>query len=236
MYIISPEIYDLVYSYKDYEKEASEIESLIKLNKPECKTILDIACGTGRHHSYLKKNFAIDGIDLNEGFLKRAQEVNPSGHYHVADMSNFNSNKKYDVITCLFSSIGYNVTLEKLNTTLACFYDCLNENGIVFIEPWFTPEVWEVGKLHMLTFDKENLKVCRMNQSDADGRISITNFQYLVGTPDNGIKHYEERHELGLFTREEMLHSFTNANFEVRYDETGIAGRGLYYGIKNGSK
>lgn len=236
MYIISAEIYDLVYSYKDYEKEASEIESMIKLKKPECKTILDIACGTGRHHCYLKEMFLVDGIDLNDEFLKRAKEVNPSGHYHVADMSDFTSTKKYDVIICLFSSIGYNITLEKLNSTLTCFYDCLNENGIIFIEPWFTPEVWEVGKLHMLTFDNENLKVCRMNQSDADGRVSITKFQYLVGKPDNGIKHYEERHELGLFTREEMLQSFINARFDIRYDEAGIAGRGMYIGTKKTTK
>jgi hypothetical protein len=52
---------------------------------------------------------------------------------------------------------------------------------------------------------------------------------YLIGTPV-GIHHYVERHELGLFTTEEMTHALTACGLEVTYDETGLTGRGLYIG------
>jgi hypothetical protein len=87
--------------------------------------------------------------------------------------------------------------------------------------------------LHLLARETDDLKVCRMNHSSVDGRVSITDFQYLVGKSGEGISHFSERHELGLFSREEMLGAFSEAGFDARYDEVGIAERGLYIGIKN---
>ena len=53
-------------------------------------------------------------------------------------------------------------------------------------------------------------------------------FHYLVG--DLGeIRHLTEVHELGLFTKAEMLQAFDRAGFsEVEYDPDGLTGRGLY--------
>ena len=50
---------------------------------------------------------------------------------------------------------------------------------------------------------------------------------YLRST-SGGIEHYSERLELGLFTRDEMTRAFELANMEVRYDDQGLMGRGLY--------
>ena len=52
---------------------------------------------------------------------------------------------------------------------------------------------------------------------------------YLIGTPA-GTEHYVERHELGLFTTEEMTDALTARGLEVTYDATGVTGRGLYIG------
>jgi len=52
---------------------------------------------------------------------------------------------------------------------------------------------------------------------------------YLIGTPE-GTEHYVERHELGLFTSDEMTHVLTDCGLEVTYDAEGLTGRGLYIG------
>src|SRR6476646_6634630 len=114
MFTESAEIYDLIYSFKDYQKESEELKLILKSKSPQSKTILDIGCGTAEHHKYLKDSFAIDGIDLSEKFIATARQKNPQGSYTVADMAAFDLNKRYDVIICLFSSIGYLRTFDKI--------------------------------------------------------------------------------------------------------------------------
>jgi SAM-dependent methyltransferase len=212
---------------KNYEDEAGQVRVWVNKLRPSAKTMLDVACGTGEHAKYLKAYFQIDGVDLNQDFLKIAQSKNSGGFYKVADMTDFDMGKKYDVLICLFSSIGYVATQERLKKTIQCFARHLNNDGMMMVEPWLTPETWAQGKLHMVTVSADDLEVCRMNISQTKDGLSFFRFHYLVGTP-SGVSHFTEDHTLGLFTVDEMKRAFSEAGLKVRYDERGIFGRGLY--------
>ena len=232
MFTESSDLYDLIYSFKDYEKESCDIIELIKSHNPNCKSVLDVGCGTSEHHKYLKEHFSIDGIDLNDKFIQTSKTKNPAGNYNVANMIDFELNKQYDVIICLFSSIGYLENLDEIVSALICFNKHLKPNGIVIIEPWFNKENWHNGKVNSIVHEENDLKICRMNRSYRYGDYSILNFHYLVGSLENEIQHFEEEHKLRLTSKEEMLEAFDNANFNASYDEKGLIGRGMYFGIK----
>jgi 2-polyprenyl-3-methyl-5-hydroxy-6-metoxy-1,4-benzoquinol methylase len=234
MFSESAELYDAIYSkIKNYEEEARTVRVWIEKLHPSAKTLLDVACGTGEHGKFLKERYQIDGLDLNEGFVGIAHAKNPSGTYKVADMTAFDMGRRYDVITCLFSSIGYVVTQEKLHAAIACFARHLNPNGLMLVEPWFTPEQWSPGRPHMITVSEERLKVCRMNISETRDGSSFFKFHYLVGTPER-VTHLTEDHTLGLFTTDEMKNAFSSAGLSVEFDEQGIFGRGLYIARSRG--
>jgi ubiquinone/menaquinone biosynthesis C-methylase UbiE len=45
----SARIYDAVYSWKEYGREAALVHDLVQARQPGTETLLDVACGTGAH-------------------------------------------------------------------------------------------------------------------------------------------------------------------------------------------
>jgi len=226
--------YDLIYSGKDYEKEVSALKELFPEHKrsPGMR-LLDVGCGTGHHVRLLKDEYDCTGLDISEAILEVARENVEGVEFVQGDMASFDLGKKFDVITCLFSSIGYVKTLENLAKTYRCFAAHLVEGGAVFVEPWFTREVYFVGGAWMTTYDGEDLKIARLNVSEIDGDVSVMDMHYLIAERDKGVKHYVDRHELGLFEVDETLRIMEEAGLESRFMDEGLMpGRGLYIGIK----
>jgi SAM-dependent methyltransferase len=146
-------------------------------------------------------------------------------------MVDFSLGHTFDVVTCLFSSIGYVKTAENLYRTVVNMVRHLRPGGLVVIEPWFTPEKYWTGTITANFVNEPNLKIAWMYISKIEGRVSILDIHYLVGTPQS-VEHFEERHEIGLFTHEEYIEAFQKAGLEVQYDPEGLFGRGMYVGIK----
>ncbi|HVW90094.1 MAG TPA: class I SAM-dependent methyltransferase, partial [Gaiellaceae bacterium] len=68
-YTRRPELYDLEYAGKDYAAESAAIARIVHERNPGARTLLDVACGTGKHLEHLRHEFACEGVDLDEGLL-----------------------------------------------------------------------------------------------------------------------------------------------------------------------
>lgn len=232
MFDKSFQYYDRIYSWKDYEGECAQLKTIIDEQlRSGGDRLLDVACGTGHHLEHLKEWFTVEGLDLSPDLLQIAEKRIPGVSLHQGDMIDFALDRRFDIITNLFSSIGYTRTIDNLNQSIACMARHLVPGGLLIVEPWFAQSQWASRTVHALYVDDPELKIARMNISDADGRLSYMEFHYLIGTPE-GVEHFTERHELGLFEIEEMKAAFTQAGLAVTYNEEGIAGRGLYIGTK----
>lgn len=230
MYSESARYYDKLYGNKDYPGEADKLVSLIRENlRSGGNRLLDVACGTGRHIEHFKEHFEVEGLDINPDLLSLARQRDPGVPFYQGDMTTFDLGRTYDVITCLFSSIGYLKTLEQVARAVACMVRHLAPGGLLIIEPWFTPGAWRPGTVHALFIDEPELKIARVNTSGAEGRLSYFDLHYLVGTPEK-TEHFVERHELGLFETDEMRGVLEAAGLVVYYDTEGLTGRGLFLG------
>lgn len=234
MYSKSAHLYDTVYQAmgKDYAAEASRIHELANLyKKTDGNTLLDVACGTGLHAGHLAEFYRVEGLDIADDMLAIAREKHPGIPFHQGDMRKFDLHKQFDIVTCLFSAIGYMKTVSQLEQAVRAMERHLVPGGVLFVEPWFTPEDWHTGSVHASFVDQPGLKIARMNISERKGRRSFFDFHFLVGT-DQGIEHFTEYHELTLFTTEEYLSAFRASNLEVIHEPEGLYGRGLYIGMK----
>jgi SAM-dependent methyltransferase len=228
MYAKTAQYYDRIYAFKDYAAEAAKILEIVDrdLDTSE-RRLLDVACGTGLHLEHLKPHFEAEGLDLEPALLEIARARHPELTFHQADMRTFTLDARYDVITCLFSSIGYMTTIDDLHRAIARMAVHLRAGGLLLIEPWFPPEAWHPNTVHGLFIDDPELKLARVNTSFVKGRLSIFDLHHLIGTP-RGTEHVVEHHEMGLFTHDEMTAAFVAAELDVAYDSDGLTGRGLY--------
>jgi SAM-dependent methyltransferase len=224
--------YDKIYSYKDYGAEAQQVAVLIDEHLgPGRHRLLDVACGTGYHLQFLKGHCQVEGLDLAPKVLEVARQRNPEVPFHQADMIDFDLGRTFHVVICLFGSIGYVRTLDNLTGAVGCMARHLAPGGLLIVEPWFTPETWQAGTVHALFVDEPELKIARVNTSFTKGRLSCFDLHYLIGTPQ-GTRYVVERHEMGLFTTEEMRHALAGAGLEPTYDAQGLTGRGLFVGVR----
>jgi len=228
MFTKSADLYDRIYlSFKDYESECRQIHSL--LEEETVHTLLDVACGTGEHARILRHQYGydVDGIDLDPQLIEYAQKKNPKGCFKQADMTNFRLGKRYDVVMCLFSSIGYVKTIDNVIETLKQLKNHTRQNGLILVEPWLKPGEITTGKIFLNTVESDDLSVARMAYTEVVNDISTIHFTYLIGTPGS-ITHEQETHELGLFQVDELLSCFDAVGLPVEYDQNGPSGRGLY--------
>lgn len=233
MFSRSQRYYDAVYSWKDYAQEATHLKRFIATHKRSVgNTLLDIACGTGGHVPYLRDEFAYEGLDLDPQMLALASQRFPQVVFHQGDMVDFDLGRQFDVVTCLFSSIGYVKTVLRLRQAIATMARHLRPGGALLVGAFFTPRDWHPGQPHAIFVDQPDLKLARMNVSAVDGNVAMLDFHYLVATSD-GVEHFTEHHELGLFTDEEYRAAFTQAGLEVHRDDEWPGGRGMYIGTRS---
>jgi ubiquinone/menaquinone biosynthesis C-methylase UbiE len=75
--------------FKDYAAEAEVLRALIQERSPDATSVLDVACGTGKHLEQFQRWYKVEGLDLDEGLLAVARQRLPDVPLHVADMTSF---------------------------------------------------------------------------------------------------------------------------------------------------
>jgi SAM-dependent methyltransferase len=234
MYTRSAEFYDALYAFKDYAKEAHLLIDLVRQRRPDAASLLDVACGTGKHLEVFRDCFRVEGLDNNPAFRARA-ERRCGVPVHQVDMRTFDLGRRFDVVTCLFSAVGNLLDAADLQRALTTMAAHVTANGLVIVEPWFTPETYWVDRVTVNLMDTAAYKGAWMYVSRREDCRSVLDIQYLVAGPD-GIDNFSERHELGLFTTGQMVAAFRGAGLSVDHDPVGISGRGLYVGTPAGDR
>ena len=232
MFVKSAKFYDALYHFKDYKKASDKLTSFIRKYNPGAGTLLDTACGTGKHVEFLKNDFECEGLDINKDLLDIAKERCPEIVFHESDMTEFHTGKTYDAVCCLFSSIAYVKTYENMRKAFSVMTEHLNPNGLLIIEPWFSKETYFTNTITANHYDEKDMKLAWMYNSILKDDMSVLDIHYLAGTAE-GVVHFNELHELGLFDDTQYRKAMTDAGLDVHYDKDGLFGRGMYIGIKN---
>lgn len=224
------DIYELAYDFKDYVRDSDCLMATIRRHHPEARSLLETATGTGRFLELLRPHFEeVEGLDLSEAMLIRAAERLPGVRLHAADMAVFELSRTFDVVCCLFRSIAYCRTVERLRAAVQAMARHVAPGGLLLIEPFFSPDTYWVDRVTLNHAERDDLKLAWMYVSEREGALARLRTHYLVGTP-SGVEHFEEVHELGLFSGADFELAFAAAGLQFEFDTRGPTATGLYIG------
>ena len=105
--------YLYVYSHRDDNEAEQQVHEATKhIPFEPGHSILDIACGNGRHmHAFARLGAKVTGVDLSETMLDQAKERFKNDTYPAQfmrmDMRYLTCSEKYDGVTMWFTSFGY---------------------------------------------------------------------------------------------------------------------------------
>jgi len=216
--------YDLLYKDKDYQKEATYIDALIRHCNKENSNLLDIGCGTGRHANLLvDKGYKVHGIDISEAMIDVA--INNYGKkvsFSLGDIRNFKLNKKFDIITSLFHVMSYQVHNDDLDASFKTVYNHLNSEGYFIFDCWYGPGVMnDPPSIKVKRMNNEQIEVIRIAEPYTHHNESVidVNFHILINDlQTNQLTQLHEKHPMRFLFKNEIellaqKHKFKLVNY-----------------------
>ena len=224
--------YDALVAGKDTRKEVERLEVLARrLGRSGGRSWLDVACGTGRHLAILRRHHHVVGIDRSEAMLRLARKRLPRTRLLRGDMRSFRLEESFDVVSCLFSAIAHLQSESELDATFRNFARHLKPGGLCIVEPWIDPSKFRTGFVQVVCRSGPKGVVARMSRSSRRGRRSVVHYEFLVGDPQHGVRHFAEDDVGLLVPRRRLVAAMARAGLRPRFVEAGLTpGRGLLLG------
>ncbi len=196
---------DFGYYYDDIMQELDYmdwVDYTSKFVSPD-KKILDLACGSLTFAILMKsEGYDISGLDLSDTMLEVGKAKAKMNHlliplYHM-DMTNFNIDEKFDVITCYFDSFNHLPTKEMVLDSLKCCYNHLNEGGLLLLDI-FSERAYLGSEKDETT---HSLSCDYRWKIDIDSHKNILHHHFEIESDDDNIveDYYEYYYPIELFT------------------------------------
>lgn len=221
--------YDLLYKDKNYPQEAAYIDQLIRKhhrNEPSGLSLLDLACGTGKHLFELSSlgYGNLSGSDIASAMVDVAKEESKKlkiKNIHFYNYSFQNSDQirsEFDVIISMFSAINYLTSLSDQLKTLKNIHGLLKTNGLFIFDYWNgNAVVRDYSPVKFLKKKSGNEEIMRISTTEIDtiAQAVSVRFNCLYREGNKVLNEFEETHSLHYYHFSEMYNLLELSGFEV---------------------
>ncbi len=207
----SSEEYLSVYQHRNHEDAQKLLELIIRETKlSKDASILDAACGAGRHCINLALwGFNVTGFDLSKSLLKKAKSDAALQKIEIdlfcADIRKIYLCKKFDLILNLFTSFGYFNNDEENFCFVRTAYNLLNKNCYYVLD--YLNANFVINNLVPETIkEAKNKKIVELRRIE-NGRV------VKEITIQNGAKKNSYLESVQLYSKEKIIAEFEKIGF-----------------------
>lgn len=129
--------YHLLYKNRNDEEAKNFLDLLLdRLPVRPPQTILDLACGKGRHAIYLaQKGFDVTGMDLSPANIQAAsRHAHDHLRFEIRDMRDDLGSERFDAVFNLFTGFGYFESDAENFSVFANVYRALRPQGVFLFD------------------------------------------------------------------------------------------------------
>lgn len=207
------ENYLRVYGHRNQEEADRLVELITKsLNLRANTSVLDMACGAGRHAvSFAKLGFKVTAVDLSQRLIseakKNADQEGVALDFILSDILEYETDKKFDLVVNLFTSFGYFDYDEENYAVIKKAYDLLNEGGH-FVLDYFNKDFLLKNLIPMTVFSENGLKIIQNRSIDGTRVVK----KITIDKDGSSEEFYES---VRLYKYEEVLNYIKKAGFKI---------------------
>ena len=213
-------VYDEIYADKPYADEARFVHELV--GSPGGR-LLDVACGTGRHAiAFADLGYDVTASDINEELLAVGRAAAGDRVQFVqGDMCDLDiEGRPFDVVTCLFDSIGYPQVDAGIVSALRSLGRHAAPGGRIVCEFLHAPAIVrgaEPLRVKQLVL-RDGRTLLRTSEATIDIEPMLMHVRYQLWAVDGEgpAEHAEEEQTNRVFSAPEMRQLAVAAGLDVR--------------------
>ncbi len=159
--------YECMFDEDSFKQAQEQVPDLLSLVPTDVNSVLDLGCGPGRHCLALAKmGYDVTGVDTSGFLLSRAREKASTSNLPIkfirANMLDFSSDAKFDLIVNMFNSFGYFDTQEENQMVLNKSYENLSDNGTLLIDTVGKETLARtIQPVHLSEYDNGDIRIER---------------------------------------------------------------------------
>lgn len=156
--------YDCMFDADSFKLAIEQCQHIVELVDQPISSVLDLACGPGRHLiGFAGLDLEVTGVDLSGYLLNRAANIidqqGLSANLVHSDLLSYQPQQKFDLITNLFTSFGYYADQADNQKVLKNAYQWLNPGGTLIIDTFGKEQVAHaIEPVHCTEYDNGDVR------------------------------------------------------------------------------
>jgi SAM-dependent methyltransferase len=212
-------LFPIITPAEHYADCASQWRQLLRTHLGSGKhRILEFGVGGGHNLSHLRDDFEATAVDISPDMLELSRKLNPTVRHVLGDMRSVDLGETFKAVL-IHDAISYLTRVDDLRSTVATAARHLDPDGVFIMAPDYFSETFIPNRVTSFTNHVDGKTVTFLEHvwdpDPADTEIEVNMFFLIM--QDGALKVEEDRHYLGLFSRQIWEKVLQEEGFKVEW-------------------
>lgn len=196
------------------------LDDLLRRHPAPGRSMLDLACGTGTVAlSFAQQGWEVYGVDASSGMLDQArQKAEQTGQkltLSQQDMRRFVLPHPVALVTCLYDSLNYMLTLADLEQVLRGVAAALLPGGVFMADMNTQVTLEQVWGNNVFFVEREDMALILRSAYEPKTRLSTVHIVGFVRQEDGLYSRFDEHHAEIAYEDDELRTALERAGLQV---------------------